>query len=240
MIRVSAFVSAYNSANWLRGRIENLLAQTLWAQGALEIIVVDSGSRDETATILREYLSLGCNFKIITTKREGIYRAWNRAIRLASGQYVSNQNCDDRLSDIALEIFADMLDAHPNVGIMYADSIVTDSINATWQQHHVNTQPPYTRGRLAWGEFSLAKLRTACCIGPCPVWRKSLHEQLGYFDESYLLSGDYEYWLRAAVNGVEFYHIDDLLSLNYLGDNATPMNQEQSNMEARRALLRWR
>lgn len=236
--RVTAFVSAYNSANWLRGRINNLIEQTLFGRGALEIVVVNSGSKDETATILKSYLPLGSAFKIITTQREGIYSAWNRGIKLASGNYVTNANADDKLHSQALERLADILDDGADVA--YGDSWVTDTPYEAFHDFPKCRRAPYANGRMFWGAFSPERLKQADIIGACPMWRKSLHEQYGYFDESYLLSADYEMWLRLSARGVKFQNVPEFMSMVYFGNNATPANQEQSNMEARRALMRWR
>jgi glycosyltransferase involved in cell wall biosynthesis len=238
VIRVSAFCSLYNAERFLRGRIDNLMQQTLWERGELEIICVNSGSTDGTGRILREYVEQGVPLTIITSLREPIYSSWNRAIRIAKGEYVTNANADDRLAKDALELLAYELDDYSDV--VYADSIVTDTVNATWEQFHKSTKPPYTTGEQVWGDFSLDKLKRSCCIGACPMWRKSLHEQYGYFDESFLLAADYEMWLRLASNGKCFDNIGGFLSLNYYGDNMTPLNQAQSDLEARRAQLRWR
>ena len=43
-------------------------------------------------------------------------------------------------------------------------------------------------------------------IGAQPVWRKSLHDKIGMFDESYEVVGDYEFFLRAASKGCNFIH----------------------------------
>lgn len=239
-VRVSAIVSTYNSERFFRGKIEDLLAQTLWERGELEIVVVISGSKQYEGLIAREYLRKGVPLTIITTPREPIYTAWVRGIRLAQGALVCNSNCDDRLAPTAYERFADTLDAHPDVGVVYADSWVTNTVNATWENFEVSTAPPYESGRLEWGDFNAPKLARFCCIGQTPMWRKALHDAHGYFDESFLLAGDYEFWLRLCAQGVRFKHLNDTLSLFYYADNATTVNQEQSNMEARRALLRWR
>lgn len=236
--RVTAFVSTYNSANWLHGRIDNLVEQTLFQQGSLEIVVVNSGSKDETARILKEYLSLGSAFKIITTKRECIYQAWNRGIKLASAPYTTNANADDKLHPQALERLAEVLDTGADVA--YADSWVTDTPYEAFHNFPGCKRPPYANGEMVWGAFSPDRLKQADIIGACPMWRKSLHERCGYFDESFLLAADYEMWLRFAHAGVKFQNIPEFMSMVFFGDNATPANQEQSNMEARRALMRWR
>lgn len=239
MTTVSAIISLYNAERFLRGRLDDLLAQTLYAQKRLEIIAIISGSQQHEARILREYLRKGARIRVITTLREGIYSAWNRGIRLATGDYITNANADDRLHPQALAGLAWALDHNPAVGVVYADSHVTAQSNATMTRFQPSARAPYTSGALEWSAFSTRKLAQTCCIGHYPMWRKSIHEKIGYFDESYLLAGDYEFWLRCAANGIQFRHYARRMGLFYYADNATTVNQQQSDYEARRAQLKW-
>lgn len=236
MAKVSAIVSLYNAECFVRGRLDDLLAQTLYQQGQLEIVVVNSGSKQAERYILRDYL--GC-VTYIESLREPIYTAWNRGIRIASGDYITNANADDRLRPDALEVMARALDERPDVGLVYADAFVTSTENARWGEPcTISTKPPYF-GKLNWPEFDPKLLLQGCYIGPQPMWRKSLHERCGLFDESFQLAGDLEMWLRFAACGVKFAHIPEYLGL-FFDDGVGINSPEQSGMETRRALLRWR
>lgn len=237
--KVSAIVSTYNAERWLRGRIDNLLDQTLYAAGRLEIVVVNSGSKQHEHRIVREYLAQGIPITLITSLRESIYVAWNRGIYIAKGDFLTNANTDDRLASHALERLADELDTFTGVDVVYADSHVTDTVNAAWDDFHPCHAPPYTDAKLNWPEYNRSHLLSGCILGPHPLWRKSLHERFGYFDESYQLAGDFELWLRLASNGVQMRHVNETLGLFY-ANGATGQNQAASDMEARRALLKWR
>lgn len=235
-MKVSAIVSTYNSERFIRGRLDDLLAQTLYQKGQLEIVVVNAGSKQGEDYIIREYL--GC-VTYVHSLREPIYSSWNRGIAISKGEYIANANADDRLRPDALETMVAELDANPDVGLVYADAIVTSTPNARWGgEYTVSDKPPYN-GRLAWPEFDAKLLLSGCYIGPMPLWRKSIHAQCGYFDESYQLAGDFEMWLRMVACGVKFRHISDVLGLFY--DDGVGINSpEQSGMESRRAVLRWR
>ncbi len=235
-MKVSAVVSCYNSEKFLRGRLEDLLGQTLYRQGELEIVVVNAGSKQGERYIIREFL--GC-ITYIETLHETIYPSWNRGALIAKGDYLTNANADDRLRSDALETLARALDDNPDVGLVYADAYVTSTPNARWGEAcTVSDKPPYF-GRLAWPEFDKALLLQGYYGGPNPMWRKVLHQQFGYFDESYQLAGDFEFALRLAANGVQFQHVAEVLGLFY-DDGLGINNPEYSGMEARRAILRWR
>ena len=105
---VSAIVSTYNSEKHIRGCLEDLENQTI--ADRLEIVVVNSGSQQNEEAIVKEFQKKYNNIKYIKTeRRETIYKAWNRAIKAASGEYITNANTDDRRRQDALEIMAKAL-----------------------------------------------------------------------------------------------------------------------------------
>lgn len=239
---VSALVSTYNSERFLRGCLDDLMAQTLWAQGRLEIIVINAGSKQYEHRILREYLARGVDLKIITSLREPLYASWNRGIRLATGDYLTSANTDDRHRPDALEVLANVLDANPDTALAYGDCYVTPTANARWDGEWArNTEPPYETGRLDWPPFDPHLLTRQCFVGPQPVWRRAVHDEIGLFDPNFLVAGDYEFWLRMTAHGMFMRRVDEVLGLFYwhpsqLGRAA----MEQSQMESRLAVQRWR
>ena len=242
MIRVSAIVSTYNAETFIRGRIDDLMHQTLYARGELEIIVINSASTDTTQAILeREYLK---HITLIQTPfRESMYAAWNRGIKLARGEYIVPANCDDRLHFDACEVMADYLDTHPITDMVCPDSFV---VNEIWNPDPLSPpqllsyEPPYTTGRLDFVNSPHAQT-IQCKIGNTPMWRKSLHEEIGYFDLSYLIAGDYEWALRLEAHGRKIDWIPDVLGLFYFHPSTQGRAySEQSAYESRRAILKWK
>ncbi len=202
----------------------------------MEIVVVNAGSRDGTDIAIRDYL--GC-ITYVSSLREPIYVSWNRAIRLAQGEYLTNANADDRLHPEELAIMAQTLDDQPDIGLVYCDAIVTSTPNARWDgPYTISERPPYY-GAIRWPEFDPEALQDGYFGGPSPMWRRALHERYGLFDESYQLAGDYEFALRLVAHGVRFRHIARQLCL-FFDDGAGINHATFSGMEARRALLRWR
>ncbi len=205
-ILVSAIVSVYRAEKYIKDCLEDLVNQTLFKQGKLEIILIDSNSPEGEYEIIKEYLNKYPNIVYHRTDvRETVYQAWNRGIKLSRGEFITNANTDDRHKPDALEIMAKYLQEHTDVGIVYADCFVTDADNPKWNNN-------YSRA-LKWPEYNLRHLFDVCFLGPQPMWRKSLHDRYGYFNEEYESAGDYEFWLRIAVNGVKMLHIDAILGI---------------------------
>lgn len=242
MIKVSAIVSTYNSERFFKGCIEDLMQQTLWAKGELEIVIVNAGSKQGELYLIKEYFRQGIPLTVITTLREPLYKSWNRGIKIAKGQYITNANTDDRHAPDAYEKQAAYLDAHPAIGLVYADAFVTTTANATWDSDYtLSTEPPYSDGLLAWQDYNPPDLLKHCYIGQAPLWRKSLHDTVGFFDESFMVAGDYEMWLRMASCGVQMYHLPDITGLFYWHpDQLGRQAAQHSAYESRRAILKHR
>ncbi|MDP3830741.1 MAG: glycosyltransferase, partial [Ignavibacteriaceae bacterium] len=206
-ILVSAIVSTFNSEKFIRSRIENLLQQTL--ADKLEIVIVNSGSKQNEDKIVSEYLFKHPNIKYIRTKeRETIYKAWNRGIKLSEGRYITNANTDDHLRNDALEIFSDYLDRNADVVLVYADYYITNLPD----QNFNNTNGLRLQSNK---DFNKLLLLESCYIGPQPMWRADVHFKDNiWFDESLEIAGDYEFECNLAQR-YKFHHIKNPLGIYY-------------------------
>ena len=218
--KVSAIVSTYNSEKFIRGCLDDLIAQTLYRKGGLEIVVVNTGSQQNEREIVEEYKQ---RFDHIThiwvPQRESVYAAWNRGIKAASGKYVTSANTDDRHRPDALERMAGALDSRPDIALVYADVDITTQENATFGGAPV-------KGKYQWLEFDRRTMFMACYMGPQPMWRRELHDRYGYFEPDFKSAGDYEFWLRMCPTD-RFLHIPETLGL-YL---ESPASIEHANQE---------
>jgi len=217
---VSAIVSTYNAERYIKGCLDDLLSQSISNQ--IEIIVVDSGSQQNEAAIVKTYQSRHPNIQYIRTEeRETVYGAWNRGIKEARGKYITNANTDDRHKRDAFQTMAGILEQQPGIALVYADCLITENENETFEQ----CSPVGAFKWLDWDREQL--LVRGCFMGPQPMWRRSLHDEYGYFDPELVTSGDYEFWLRVSQTN-NFFHIPQFLGL-YL---RSPQSIEHSNREA--------
>ncbi|MGD9226099.1 MAG: sulfotransferase [Desulfobacterales bacterium] len=200
-IKVSAIVSTYNSERFIRGCLQDLVDQTLFQKGEVEVIVIDSGSQQAEGAIVREFQHKFLNIRYIRTEQhETVYAAWNRGIKIASGTYITNANTDDRHRRDAFEQMVKVLEMKPDVALVYADVLKTEIENETFERcTAVDAYHWYD-----WDRNIL--LKEGCFIGPQPMWRRSVHDDYGYFDASLISSGDYEFWLRISQS-YDFFHI---------------------------------
>lgn len=210
----SAIVSTYNSEEFIRGRIDDLLHQSLGAN--LEIIVINSGSQqNEDAIIRKEYLHRFKNIKYLRTEqRETIYSAWNRGIQMSSSPYITNANTDDRLHPNAIEILVKTLEKHHECAIAYADQYVVTEKNLTFSSIKQGK-------RLQWPVYHPLTLFSRHLTGPQALWRSSLHFKEGiWFDEQYEIAGDYDFVCKVGLK-FKMVRVDKVLGLYYLSKQQT-------------------
>lgn len=205
---VSAIVSTYNSERFIRGRIDDLLNQSIGEK--LEIIIINSGScQNEDKIINEEYLPFYQNIKYLKTdNRETIYKAWNRGIRCSNGKYISNANTDDRLSPYAFEILTAALESSNDYGIAYADQYCVSQENIMFSKS-INGK------RIIWPAYSKLKLFSQYIVGPQSVWRASIHSHHNiWFNEKFEIAGDYDFICRVSEI-FQFVKINKVLGLYY-------------------------
>ena len=98
---LSIIVPVFNGARYLGDCLDSLLQQTLQQ---IEIIVVDDCSTDQTPDVLQEYARKDARIKLIRNEknlRQGLSR--NKAISIATGEYIGFLDADDWVEDAYFE-----------------------------------------------------------------------------------------------------------------------------------------
>ena len=120
---VSVVVPTYKRARLLRKAIVSALAQeeagTLFD---MEIIVVDDCSPDDTAKVVAEFP--GVQYLRLPENR-GASGARNAGIKRSKGKYVALLDDDDEFLTHKLMVQVPILEAHPEIGVLYGQSVVT-------------------------------------------------------------------------------------------------------------------
>ena len=114
---ISVIIPAYNAADTLADSLDSVLAQTY---GNLEVLVVDDGSNDATAAIVREYAERDARVCLLQQPNGGVAAARNRGLAAARGDYVAPVDADDLWHPTKLEKqMAVMLAGGPEIGLVY-------------------------------------------------------------------------------------------------------------------------
>lgn len=118
MPKVSVVIPTHNYGRFLAESLDSVLAQDY---DDYEVIVVDDGSTDETQQVLASYDG---RVRCVCQRHAGSAAARNTAIGVASGEMIAFQDADDVWLQGSLRQRVDMLDMHPELGMVFADVTV--------------------------------------------------------------------------------------------------------------------
>ena len=113
---VSVIMPVYNGEKWLAEAIESILAQTF---SDFEFLIVDDGSGDRSAEIIRSYELSDERIRFIQLESNvGKAVAKNHAMKEAKGEYFTFMDCDDLCAPERLEKQVSAMRANPEIGVL--------------------------------------------------------------------------------------------------------------------------
>ena len=125
-IKISVVIPVYNTAVFLAKCLDSLHSQKY---DAVEFILIDDGSTDNSLAICREFESIDDRFVVVSKENAGPSSARNLAISMARGEYITFVDSDDYLKSDAYERIAELLELHgaPDCLIFGAELIPSDA-----------------------------------------------------------------------------------------------------------------
>ncbi|GIK85348.1 MAG: hypothetical protein BroJett026_08290 [Betaproteobacteria bacterium] len=231
---VDVVLPAYNGAAMIRAAIESALRQDV----PLRIIVVDDGSRDDSAAIAR---SCGERVEVIVQENRGVSGARNTALRAARAPYVAFLDQDDVWKPGKIRRQLDLIEHRPDVGMVFTDMTILDPDGAVHEDGFLAATSQYAAlEREALGdhafllppELAEAVVRFNFVSPSTTLVRREALEQVGAFDEQFRLCDDAECWMRllSRWRGIA---IEECLVLSYRWGGNASLVRARALMEER-------
>jgi glycosyltransferase involved in cell wall biosynthesis len=123
MTPISIVMTVYNRERYLKAAIESVLAQTY---PNFELIIWDDGSTDNSLNIARSYAKHDSRIKALAAEHRGVGYSLMAAIRETAFPYFGCVDSDDLLAPKALAETVPILDANPQVGVVYTNYLLID------------------------------------------------------------------------------------------------------------------
>jgi len=221
---VSVVIPCYNQERYLGEALQSVFAQTY---PRMEIIVVDDGSDDATASIARGF---GDRIRFMQQQNKGASAARNLALSASSGEYVQFLDGDDKIEPDKILRQVEFLEQNPDIGIAYSDVRYFSDKNPDERSlgpYTLEEGRPWTPMHWEAPGTMLEKLikQNVLAINSALVRRDAV-VAVGPWNENLLAVEDWEYWIRCAVAGVKFSYHDwpGTLSLVRLHPRSTSAN----------------
>lgn len=208
---VSIIIPTYNRAWALKAAIDSVLAQDY---PAIELIVIDDGSTDGTADLLKQYKG---RLTVISQANGGVSAARNAGIRKCRGEFVALLDSDDEWRPGKISCQVAFFQAHPDAMICQTEEI--------WIRNGRRVNPKVKHKKPSGMIFGPSL--HLCLVSPSAVMmRKSLFDTKGFFDESFTVCEDYDLWLRVSAD-IPIYLIDEVHTIKK-GGHADQLSGQHS------------
>jgi len=221
--KISIITSVFDAEEHIEQLMEDVTRQTIFKEKCEWVILNANGPNNnfEEEVIMKYVEKYPDN---IVYKRldedPGIYATWNMAIKMATGEYITNVNCDDRRAPWAFESQAKCLTGNPDADLVYNDSYMVNEANQMWEDVNPDNR------RYNFDEFSKEAMLRGNLPHNNPMWRKDLHEQHGYFNAEYRSASDWDFWLKCSFAGSKFQKLGEVLGVYYFNPKGMSTNPE--------------
>jgi glycosyltransferase involved in cell wall biosynthesis len=208
---VSVILCAYNYERYVGQAVDSALAQDY--AGAVEVIVVDDGSTDGTPEVLAGY---GDAVRVIRRPNGGLNAATDTGVAAARGDYLTFLDADDFWPADRLSRLAKVLDARPEVGVVYGDM---DVVDAAGEQVEPSFRALYELPRVSGRVLGRLLQNNAVSAGSMMV-RAALRDR---YHPIPAFAAHQDWWIVAAIAAVaEVAAIDAVV--NHYRDHGGNMN----------------
>lgn len=193
---VSIVLPVYNGEAYLREALESILNQTYTF---FELIVVNDGSTDDTASILSEYEVIDERIRVIYQENRKLPAALNHGFEHTNGEYLTWTSHDNRMKPNCLEKLVDCLRRHPSWDMAYANMDIIDEhgnplLESEW---FAGYQTPYLSEHIHLPiENSLLNMWPNNFIGGAFLYRRHVDEILAGYSPYQFTREDYDYWMQ--------------------------------------------
>lgn len=217
-------------------RAENFQLKLLKKGVTVEFVIIANDISD-----LENRLLLSCkikNMKLIRVKLETLYASWNRGVREAESQAICFWNVDDIRFPKAIPLGLKELKKVAN--IVYFDFFISGWYKINKFRSFIKRPLLYMFKKVSPIEYNRKRFVSEMHCGPFFMFSKNAIITNGYFDEQFLIAGDFEWCARAAYNSLSFKKISCISGIfQYHGNNLSGSHKNQHIIENGLVILRY-
>ena len=185
-IEVSVMSSCFKMKNYLKIFLEALPQQTLFKN--IELVLDHHEPTKKEIELVKNFQKKypGKLNHFINKSVIPLYSSWNRCIKNSKGKYLAIWNVDDLRTENSLELQYNII-KNDNVGFVYGNYTSVKkfgSKNGIFINHK---------------KFNKSELIRSMLLGPFYMFKKSLCNKIGFFDEQFKVAADFDFAIRLAL-----------------------------------------
>ncbi|MEW6379055.1 MAG: glycosyltransferase family 2 protein [bacterium] len=211
--RISIITPTRNQARFLESAILSVLNQ---GYPDLEYIIIDGGSTDGTGEVIKKYQRHISSW--LSEPDNGMYQAINKGLRIATGEIIAYLNSDDLYLPNAFRVVVEHFHRQPKAALLYGDCLFIDE----------QGYPLYTYRYLPFNLHRYAAMNWSSIAQPATFWKSEIHRAGIYFDESFRMIGDFDFFLRVGQR----------FRIDYLREQIAAFRLHRNSQSARHCAVR--
>ena len=194
-MRFSVIIPLYNKAPYVAKAIHSVLAQTFTDY---ELVIVDDGSKDESAEIAAKAIEGRPNCRLIRQKNAGVSMARNNGVAASQGEYLCFLDADDWWEPTFLEEMAKLIEEFPEAGIYGTNYTIVNETKHKTRVAPIGIDAGFRKGYINYCQVyakTLAMPLTSISV----AIPRMVFEDAGGFPKSIKLGEDFLLWIRIAL-----------------------------------------
>lgn len=216
---ITIITVCYNASKTIVDTMESVLIQSY---KNIEYIIIDGNSTDNTVELISSYIERfrheGITVKWKSEKDNGIQDAYNKAMRMATGEWYIFINSGDQF--YTLDVLKNFLSKLGSVDadIVYGDIMLSDVMTGKMKKH-------IYKDILDLKFF----LKNTICHQSI-FFRNTMFKLYGEYDTEYRIASDFDRLFVFFINGAKYFHIDEVISI-FVNDGVSSLSYKKSNLE---------
>ena len=216
---ISVIMPTFNEESYLQEAISSVLDQTY---PNIELIIVDNMSIDNTLEIIKVNKSIDNRIKYNTCDVKGPAAARNRAISMASGDYIVNMDADDIIHKDRIEkLFCECK--------KYNKAIIGSNVSIINKDKKQKKDLVYPNENNKIRKFFSRPFNRSAIMPGTIMAHKKVFKQFPY-NEKFIYLSDWDFILRASMDEeLIFYNVQETLYYYRLNENSLTFNYKERN-----------
>lgn len=191
----SVIVPLYNKAPYAVKAIQSVLAQTYTDY---ELIVVDDGSKDESAIVAAEAIEGHANCRLVRQDNAGVSMARNNGVTLSRSDYLCFLDADDWWESTFLEKMSELITEYTEAGIYGTSYTIVNEAKRKTRVAPIGVKPDFESGYINYFQVYAKTLAMPLWTGAVCVPRRVFDEMRG-FPKGIKLGEDFLLWIHVAL-----------------------------------------
>ena len=194
-MKFSVIIPLYNKAPYVAKAIGSVLSQTFTDY---ELIVVNDGSTDNSATIAAQALIGHPNSMLIQQENAGVSAARNNGVAASKGEYLCFLDADDWWDPTFLEEMEKLVEEFPEAGIYGSNYTIVNERKHKTRIARIGVEDGFEKGYINYCQVYAKTMNMPLWTGSVCIPR-TIFEKMGGFPKGINLGEDFLLWIKIAL-----------------------------------------